>query len=105
MSNRRRPERRDAHGAPVRSPREIWTAIGVVAGVLALTVALLWKFQNDPPASSVVTTPTTVGKSTSTTSSATSTTTKATSSSSTATSSTSAATSSTTAATTSTTKP
>src|SRR3954468_5232730 len=106
MSNRRRPERRDAHGAPVRSPREIWTAIGVVAGVLALTAVLLLAFQNDPPPSAVVTPPTTVTKASSTTTSgATSTTTAATSSSSAATSSTSAATSTTTAATPSTTTP
>src|SRR6478736_5252769 len=38
MSNRRRPERRDAHGAPVRSRHEIMVAGAVVVGVLALTV-------------------------------------------------------------------
>jgi len=36
MSNRRRPEHRDAHGAPIRSRQEITVAAAVVVGVLAL---------------------------------------------------------------------
>ena len=68
MSNRRRPERRDAHGAPIRSRHEIMDAVGVVVGVLALTVVLLLIFQHTarrrarwstPPSSAVVTSSTT----------------------------------------------
>jgi cytoskeletal protein RodZ len=98
MSNRRRPERRDAHGAPVRSRHEILVAAGVVVGVLALTVALLLIFQHRTPSNSVVTPPSSVASN-----STTSTTTPATSASSEATSSTSAATSSTSTASSSTT--
>jgi len=97
MSNRRRPERRDAHGAPVRSRHEILVAAGVVLGVLALTVVLLLVFQHRSPSTSAPTPPASVSNSTS------STTTPATSASSAATSSTSAATSSTSTASSSTT--
>ncbi len=57
MSNRRRPERRDAHGAPVRSRQEIMVAAAVVVGVLALTVVLLLIFQHRTSSSSSVVTP------------------------------------------------
>ena len=60
MSNRRRPERRDAHGAPVRSRQEFWVAAATVAGVLALTVILVLIFQNRTESSSVVTPPSSV---------------------------------------------
>jgi cytoskeletal protein RodZ len=66
MSNRRRPERRDAHGAPVRTKQEIWTAVGVVVGVLALTIVLLIAFRHRP-ASSTVTTPSSIVSTSSTT--------------------------------------
>jgi len=97
MSNRRRAERRDAHGAPIRSRHEILVAGGVVLGVLALTVVLLLIFQHRSPSNSVVTPPSSVSNSTS------STTTPATSATSAGTSSTSAATSSTSTASSSTT--
>ena len=97
MSNRRRPERRDAHGAPIRSRHEILVAAGVVLGVLALTVVLLLVFQHRLPSTSAPTSPASVSNFTS------STTTFATLASSAATSSTSGATSSTSTASSSTT--
>ena len=48
MSNRRRPQRRDAHGAPVRPRKEIWIAVGTGAGVLLVTVILILWLQNEP---------------------------------------------------------
>ena len=48
MSNKRRPQRRDAHGAPVRTTREIQIAVATVLGVLAVTVLLLVLFRNQP---------------------------------------------------------
>jgi hypothetical protein len=57
MSNRRRPQRRDAHGHPVRSVQEIWVAVATVAGVLAVTLILLLVFQNRSSSSSTVETP------------------------------------------------
>ncbi len=56
MSNRRRPQRRDAHGAPVRTRQELWTAIATGAGVLLVTVLLLIWLQNDGPSSPATTT-------------------------------------------------
>ena len=52
MSNKRRPQRRDAHGAPVRTTREIQIAVATVLGVLAVTVLLLVVFRNQPASSS-----------------------------------------------------
>ena len=52
MSNKRRPQRRDAHGAPVRTTREIQIAVATVLGVLAVTVLLLVLFRNQPASSS-----------------------------------------------------
>ena len=55
MSNRRRPQRRDSHGAPVRTRQELWIAIATGAGVLLVTALLIVWLQNEPvgpPASS-----------------------------------------------------
>ena len=107
MSNRRRPERRDAHGAPVRSRNEILIAIGTAVGVIVVTAVLLIWLQNDAPTTSapLPVSSTTTAKATSSTTAAAVTTTSsaATTSSSTASSSTSAT--SATSTSTSTTKP
>lgn len=59
MSNRRRPERRDAHGAPVRTRNEILIAIGTAVGVVVVTALLLVWRQNEPPASTAPVIPST----------------------------------------------
>ena len=41
MSNRRRPQHRDAHG-PIRTPREILVAILVGVGVVVATAIAIW---------------------------------------------------------------
>ena len=107
MSNRRRPEHRDAHGAPIRTRQEILVAAATVTGVLALTVVLLLIFKHDAPSSSVTTPPSSVATdgSTTTTTAASTASTAATSNTTAVTSSATTATSSTTAATASTTKP
>ena len=48
MSNTRRPQRRDAHGAPVRTTREIQIAVATVLAVLAATVILVVIFRTRP---------------------------------------------------------
>gem|GEM_PF-3814523 len=57
MSNRRRPERRDAHGAPVRTRREIQVAVATVLGVVAVTVLLVVLFRNTPASTAPVVVP------------------------------------------------
>ncbi len=58
MSNRRRAQRRDAHGAPVRTRQEIITAAGTALSVIVVTVVLLFALKHDPASTgSVVTTP------------------------------------------------
>lgn len=57
MSNRRRPQRRDAHGAPVRTRREIQVAVATVLGVLAVTVLLVVLFRNKPASTAPVVVP------------------------------------------------
>ncbi len=58
MSNRRRAQRRDAHGAPVRTRREIAVAAGTALSVIVVTVVLLFALKHEPVSTgSVVTTP------------------------------------------------
>jgi hypothetical protein len=57
MSNRRRAQRRDAHGAPVRTRQEIVVAIGAGLSVVVVTVVLLFVLKHEPPSTGVVTTP------------------------------------------------
>ncbi len=73
MSNKRTPQRRDAHGAPVRTTREIQIAVATVIGVLALTVILVMIFRHRPVSTAPAVTPSSTpapDRSTSTTSSA-----------------------------------
>lgn len=67
MSNRRRPERRDAHGAPVRTRREIQVAVATVLAVLAVTVLLVVLFRNKPESVAPVVVPSSATTSTSST--------------------------------------
>ena len=48
MSNRRRPQRRDAHGAPVRTRHEIWMAVLTGTAVFAVTAILVVVFRHQP---------------------------------------------------------
>ena len=48
MSNRRRPQRRDAHGAPVRTRQEIWMAVLTASAVFAITAILIVVFRHQP---------------------------------------------------------
>ena len=48
MSNRRRPQRRDAHGAPVRTRQEIWMAVLTASAVFAVTTILVVVFRHQP---------------------------------------------------------
>ncbi len=58
MSNRRRAQRRDAHGAPVRTRPEIVVAIGTGLSVILVTVVLLFALKHEPASTGgVVTTP------------------------------------------------
>ena len=69
MSNRRRPQRRDAHGAPVRTRQEIWTAILTAGAVFAVTAILIFVTRHQPAstATPVVTSTTSTPKGGSTT--------------------------------------
>lgn len=58
MSNRRKPERRDAHGAPIRSRREIWIAVATGLAVLAVSVILIVIFRHRPPEAPKIPAPT-----------------------------------------------
>ncbi len=59
MSNRRRPQRRDAHGAPVRTRQEIWMAVLTAGAVLAVTAILVVVFRHQPASTATPAVPTT----------------------------------------------
>ena len=49
MSNRRKPQHRDAHGAPIRTRREIWIAVATGLAVLTVSIVLIVVFRHRPP--------------------------------------------------------
>lgn len=59
MSNKRRAERRDAHGAPVRTRREITIAVLTALAVVLGTAALVFVLKKDPPSAAVPSVPST----------------------------------------------
>ncbi len=58
MSNRRKPQHRDAHGAPIRTRREIWIAVATGLAVLTVSIVLIVVFRHRPPEAVTIPAPT-----------------------------------------------
>ncbi len=58
MSNRRKPQHRDAHGAPIRTRREIWIAVATGLAVLTVSMVLIVALRHRPPEAVTIPAPT-----------------------------------------------